>query len=544
MSKIFGAEAIVKCLEREGIEMVFGIPGYYNMPIFDALYRHPTIRVITVRHEQGAAFMADGYARATGKPAVIIPLPGPGLTNSMTGIGEAFYDSSPMLVLVTQVDRNFIDKETGLLHEMTNQFEMLEPLTKFSGRIRDVSEISEIFHQAMKALRSGRPRPVQIEIPRDVQLEIMTWNDEMENRPPASPVLVIPPINQLKRVVSALIKSERPLIYAGGGTISSGASSELTRLAERLGAPVLMTGMGVGAIPGDHPLACGIAWAPVANIRTLVEASDLFLAIGTRFYDSMTNGWDLPLPPTTIRIDVDPVEIDRNIQMELKVVADAKDAIHSINKDLDRIGFNQIKEMHPILSKARKELMNALEARVGSTTPWMKVLRNTLPKDTILCCDMSLFWGDMLAMFPIYKPRTSLFPWGFGTLGFALPEAIGAKFAKPDSPVVAICGDGAFLFTGTELATAVQYGLNIPIIIVNNDAYGMIKIQQRDQFDERFMSVDLNNPDFVAFAKAFGADGERTTNPEEFGVVLKSALQAAKPTVIEIPWGWRWGMEL
>ena len=173
----------------------------------------------------------------------------------------------------------------------------------------------------------------------------------------------------------------------------------------------------------------------------------------------------------------------------------------------------------------------------------MNVLRDTLPQETILSCDMSIFWADMLGIFPIYKPRTMLFPWGFGTLGFALPEAIGAKFAKPETPVVAICGDGAFLFTGTELATAIQYGLSLPIIIPNNDAYGMIKIQQRDSYDEQFMSVDLKNPDFVALAQAFGAYGEKVTSPEEFGAALKAALQADKPTVIEIPWGWVWGQE-
>jgi acetolactate synthase-1/2/3 large subunit len=543
MTKMFGAEAVVKCLEREGIEMVFGIPGHYNMPIFDALYRHPTIRVITVRHEQGAAFMADGYARANGKPAAIIPLPGPGLTNAMTGIGEAFYDSTPMLVLVTQVNLEFIDKEAGLLHEMTNQFEMLAPLTKYGYRISDGAEISEGFQQTMKALRSGRPRPVQIEIPLDVQVETMTWTDEMENQPPAAPIPGAPPADQIEEVVSALIKSERPLIYTGGGTISSGASAELTRLAERLGAPVLMTGMGVGAVPGNHPLACGIGWAPVANITPLIKTSDLFLAIGTRFNESMTNGWDLPLPSTTIRIDIDPTEIERNLPMGQKIVADARTAIIAIHEGLDRHGFSQAKEMDPALQKSRNELRNALKTWVGSTTPWMNVLRETLPQDTIISCDMSIFWADMLGIFPIYEPRTMLFPWGFGTLGFALPEAIGAKLAKPESPTVAICGDGAFLFTGTELATAIQYNLSLPIIIPNNNAYGMIKMQQRNRYDERFVSVDLKNPDFVALAQAFGADGERVTTPEEFGAALKAALQSDKPTIIEIPWGCNWGQE-
>ena len=395
----------------------------------------------------------------------------------------------------------------------------------------------------MKALRNGRPRPVQIEIPLDVQSETMTWTEEMENQPPASQEPALPPADQIEKVVSALINSERPLIYSGGGTISSGASSELTRLAERLGAPVLTTGMGAGSIPGDHPLACGIAWAPVSDITPLIKTCDLFLAIGTRFNESMTNGWDLPLPPTTIRIDIDPTEIERNLPINQKIVADASAAIVAIHEGLDRHGFSQSKEMDPAQQKARNEIRNALKEWVGSTTPWMNVLRDTLPQDTILSCDMSIFWADMLGIFPIYEPNTMLFPWGFGTLGFALPEAIGAKLAKPESPTVAICGDGAFLFTGTELATAIQYGLNLPIIIPNNNAYGMIKMQQQDRYDERFMSVDLKNPDFVALAQAFGTNGERVTTPEEFGAALKSALRADKPTVIEIPWGWNWGQE-
>lgn len=544
MTKLTGAQAIVKCLEREGIEIVFGIPGLYNMPIFDALYRHPTIQVVTVRHEQGAAFMADGYARATGKPAAIIPLPGPGLTNAMTGIGEAFYDSSPMLVMVTQVNQDFIDKEAGLLHEMTNQFEMLAPLTKHGERIRHGDEISVVFHRAMKALRNGRPRPVQIEIPRDIQVEMMDWSAEMAGLAPATEEAVLPPNDQIQVAAKALAEAERPLIYAGGGVISSGAHVELVQLAERLGALVLTTGMGVGSIPGDHPQACGVAWIAAADIRPLVAASDLFLAVGTRFNEGMTQGWDLPLPAETIRIDIDGDEIERNIPVKQKIVGDAKASLAAILEVLNTLGVGGPNEVHPALQEARNEYRAALEAKLGNTKPWMQALRSSLPRTTILCADMSLFWADMLGIFPIYEPRTMLFPWGFGTLGFALPEAMGAKFAHPDQSVVAICGDGAFLFTGTELATAIQYGLNIPIIIPNNNAYGMIKVQQRDQYDEQFMSVDLKNPDFVALAQAFGAYSDRVKTPEELSAALAQALAADRPTVIEIPWGWTWGNEV
>ena len=543
MSQLRGAQAIVKCLEHAGIEFVFGIPGLYNMPIFDALYRHPTIRVITVRHEQGAAFMADGYARATGKPAALLTLPGPGLTNAMTGIGEAFYDSQPMLILSTQVNREFIDQDRGLLHEMTHQFEMLQPLTKYGERINAGSEIAAVFQRVLNALHHGRPRPVQIEIPRDIQVEMTEWVEGGEVNASITNSPITASKEQIEFVASALAQSHRPLIFAGGGTNNPTTSAALVRLAEQLGAPVLTTGMGVGAIPSDHPLACGVPWIAAGDPRPLVAACDAFVAVGTRFNAAFTANWNLPLPATTIRIDIDAAEIERNLPMKHKVVSDAEEALAAINERLTAMGVNRAGKVDPQLGKAQADFRQQITAKVGKTQPWMEALRTALPRDAILACDMSLFWADMLACFPVYAPRSMLFPWGFGTLGFAIPEAIGAKFACPERAVVAIVGDGGFLFTGAELATAVHYGLNIPILVPNNHAYGMIKMQQRDQYDEQFTGVDLTNPDYVALAQAFGAHGVKVTTPAAMAQALAQALSARKPTVIEIPWGWTWGNE-
>ena len=539
MMKLFGAQAIVKCLEAAGIEYVLGIPGLYNMPIFDALYRHPTIKVVTVRHEQGAAFMADGYYRASGKPAAILTLPGPGLTNALTGIGEAYADSSNMLVLSTTVNREDIDQDRGQLHELTGQFEMLDKVTKYSERILAPADIAPAFGRAMAALRQGRPRPVQLEIPRDVQVEPFEWAPEPWPEPAAPPA---PNQAQLDVVVAALATAERPLIYAGGGVIAAEASAELVQLAELLGAPVLTTGMGAGAIPGEHPLNCGVAWVAGADIRPLVAAADLFLAVGTRFNSGMTAGWEMPLPATTIRIDIDPDEIERNLPMQQKLVADAGVALRAMLTELVQ-QVTEPRSVAPRMAAARQTFRVALAAKLGATAPWMAALRDTLPPEAILSCDMSLFWADMLSYFPVAGPRQMLFPWGYGTLGFALPEALGAKLAWPDRPVVAIAGDGAFLFTGAELATARQYGLNIPILLPNNNAYGMIKVQQRDQYDGQFMAVDLDNPDFVLLAHAFGVYGERVETPAAMAEALARALAADRPTIIEIPWRWTWGNE-
>ncbi len=541
MTKLTGAQAIVKCLEREGIEMIFGIPGLHNMPIFDALYQHPTIKYMTVRHEQGAAFMADGYARASGKIAAVLSLPGPGVTNAYTGLGEAYTDSSPVLLLATQVNREAINQNKGLLHELSHQLEILAPIMKYSQRVTDPTQIPNVMRQAMAALRNGRPRPVQIEIPRDIQLETIAWPEG--DIPPAQQERTCPSVEAVEAAAQSLREAKRPLIYAGGGVISSDAGEVLVQLAECLGAPVLTTGMGAGSIPGDHPLACGVAWIASADIRPLFAACDALLAVGTRFNQAMTHDWSIQLPPVTIRIDVDADEIERNLPIEQKLVGDARTTLTAINNQLVAWGEDRQGQIPPQLAQVRAEYRTALRKKVGSTGPWMEALRTNLPRDTVISADMSLFWADMLGIFPIYKPRTMLFPWGYGTLGFSIPEAIGAKAALPERPVIAIAGDGAFLFTGMELATAVQYGLNIPILIPNNNAYGMIKVQQRDQYDGQFIAVDLHNPDFVQLAHAFGAYGERVAVPEALGEAVKKALAMDKPTIIEIPWGWTWGNE-
>lgn len=543
LTKIYGAHAIVKCLEREGIEVVFGIPGAYSMPIFDALYQNPSIKVITVRHEQGAAFMADGYARASGRPAAVLTLPGPGVTNAYTGLGEAYYDSSPVLLLSTQINRDAIDQEKGLLHELHQQFEIVAPIMKYGERIMEMDHISTVFHRVAEELGNGRPRPVQIEIPRDIQVTTMDWTAAMDDVGPASKERVCAPDEQIERAAKALVEAEQPLIYAGGGVISSGASSVLLRIAERLGAPVLTTGMGAGAVPGDHDLSCGVAWIAGADIRPLFTASDALLAVGTRFNQGMTHDWSVKLPPTTIRIDIDPEEIERNLPMEQKLVGDALSSLTAIESYLAEWGEDREGYVPEPMAQTQRDFRTALLAKAGSTLPWMTALRGALSRDAIISADMSLFWADMLGGFPIYEPRTMMFPWGYGTLGFALPEALGAKIALPQREVIAIAGDGAFLFTGAELATAVQYQLNIPILVPNNDAYGMIKVQQRDQFDEQFMAVDLVNPDFVKLAEAFGAYGVKVNTPQEMSESIRQAFQADKPTVIEIPWSWKWGTE-
>ena len=531
------AATVIRYVREFGIDTAFGIPGLYNMPLFEAM-RRDGMRVITVRHEQGAAFMADGFARATGRPALVVTLPGCGVLNAMTGLSEAYADSSPVLLLSTQIGTAHLDMNEGLLHELTGQFGVVDAVMKHSERLHSAADTVAVCTRAMQALSQGRPRPVQIEIPLDVQDELVDAPEVLgvrwDKRERVS--LSEPAAGELERALTAVVRAERPLIIAGGGVVTADAAGELTALAERLGAPVLTTGMAVGAIPGDHPLSCGVSWIASADVTGLVAAADAVVAVGTRFNQGMTAEWQLRLPATTVRIDVDAAELERNIPTRYRVVGDAKLAVSEALRHLDRAGVDRAGQLNEVIAAAHREYRAAQYRRVGSTRPWFDALRDALPDDAIIAADMSLFWADMLGSFPVPAPRQVLFPWGMGTLGFGVPAAIGAKIAVGDRAVVSIAGDGAFQFTGAELGTAVQQRLALPFIVANNNAYGMIKMQQRGKYGAD-IAVDLPAPDFVALAAAYGAHGVLAERPGDLVVALKEAFAADGPTVIEVPWG-------
>ena len=526
-----GAEAAIALLEHAGIEVVFGIPGKYNMPLYDAVRRSGSLRAFSVRHEQGAAFAADGYARATGRPAALLLLPGCGVTNAMTALGEAYWDSSPVLVIATEVSSEYIGAGHGLLHELPGQFEVLDTVTKFSERVTDPASLPGAFSRAFGALFGGRPRPVQVEVPLDVQTEPV----KLDTLPDLAGRSVVPSGAEISRAARLLGRAERPLLYAGGGVVSGEAGRELVELAELLQAPVITTGMGAGSIPGDHPLSCGVAWEAATDMRPLIRTSDAFLAVGTRFNEGMTYGWEMPVPATSIRIDIDPGEHARTpVPVSLSLLGDARSTLRAL---LDALApMERRVRPAPEMAVRMDHLRRDHRRKLGRTAPWMDALRSAMPRETIVAADMSLFWADMIGCFPFYEPRTSLFPWGYGTLGFGVPAAIGAKLGCPDRPVAAVVGDGAMLFTGAELATAVQYHLNIPFVVANNNSYGMIRMQQEERFGAR-VGVDLVNPDFVAYARSFGALGDRVDTPDGLGISLQKALAAELPTVIEVPWG-------
>ncbi len=545
-----GAELAIEALVQSGVDTLFGIPGLYNMSLFDAARRHAGIDVVTVRHEQGATFMADGYARATRRPAAVSLLPGCGVTNGLTGILQASSCSVPMVVLASQITTSDIDAGRGHLHELTHQTETLAGICKRTYRPRMPSDVADGIRHAVLDAQTGRPRPVQVELPIDVLeleaddaiktsagaalggigeagLEESAGIGQMVGEP-------APALDQrtIDAVADELVKAQYPLIYAGGGVNTAKANAELQELAERLGAPVLVTGNAAGALATDHHLYAGVPWVAAGSIEPLVEACDAFVAVGTRFDPAMCNMWSLALPATTIRIDIDASELRRNIEMKYLIHADARTALAAVTA-----GVSPSARAQPCgaLAAALNDYRRHQAAIVGDAKPWMDALRSSLRDHDVVVADMCLMWADMLHAFPVRQPGTVMFPWSLGTLGYAVPAAIGAGIARPENRVVAIAGDGAFLFSGAELAVAVERQLPIPFIISNNNSYGMIKMQQLDTYGAA-SAVDLVNPDFVALGTAYGAAACRLDDPGALERELALAFERSGPTLIEIGW--------
>jgi len=540
MPKMKGGRAVVEALIAEGVEVVFGIPGVHTLEIYDALYDHPEVRHIVTRHEQGAAFMADGYARASGKVGVVLTITGPGTTNAATGLGEAYADGVPLLLITSEVASNSRGK--GNLHELKDQMGMLSSITLWSAEARSVPAIPGLIHEAMERIGSGWPGPVHIQIP----IDILSAEGEVEVGKPsppagsaAKPDLGTPRSRRLRgdpddiaRAAELLQGAERPLLYAGWGVTATGANSELEELAERLQAPVLTDSVGKGAIPEDHPLSLGATWRERGAISQVVEQADLGLAVGTRLGGMETRGWSLPMPKRLIHIDPEEEIIGRSYPTELGLVGHPKELLCRLLAQLDPL---QRPSRAQEVAAVKREAEQELEARSPQMRKLIADLRAAMPREAILSLDIAVpsYWAT--TYFPVYEPRTFLSPHYFMTLGYGLPAGIGAKIACPERPVVVICGDGGFMFTCQELATAVKYGLDMAIVLFNNDGYGAIRRNQERRYGGRIIGADLTNPDFVKFAEAFGVKGVRLPSLEELGPALREALKARELRLIEVP---------
>jgi acetolactate synthase I/II/III large subunit len=526
MARMTGGGALVEMLRRYEVDTIFALPGVQNDALFVAFYdAGEALRVIHTRHEQGAAYMAFGYARASGKVGAYAVVPGPGLLNTTAALATAYATNAPVLCISGQVASDLIGRGFGLLHEIPDQLGILERLTKWAARIEHPTQTGRLVNEAFRQLREGRPRPVGLEIPPDV-LALAT-----EVTLPAadsSPETAAPDPELIDKAAALLADAKKPLFFVGSGAV--GAAEEVLAIAEILEAPVVSFTGGKGIVSDRHYLA----QSALAG-HELWRETDVVLAVGTRLHQPQVR-WGIDRDLKLIRIDIDPVEITRIARPALGIVADAKPALAALHRALE--GRNPRRQ-------SRRDELEALKGRtlanladkLGPQCEYLKVIRAELPDDGIYVEDLTQVGYVGRMAFPVYRPRSYIHSGYQGTLGFGFATALGAKVGRPDLPVVSVSGDGGFMYNVQELSTAVKHGIDIVAIVFADGAYGNVRRMQKEDYGNRLIGVDLLNPQFPKMAESFGAAGVRTTTPEGLGRELAAALKRRGTTLIEVAVG-------
>jgi len=539
-----GAQAVIEALKRQKVKAIFGIIGGAVLPVYDVLYKTPEIRHILARHEQCAAHAADGYARASGRPGVCMATSGPGATNLVTGIANAYMDSSPVIAFTGQVNAFAVNSSYLIGKDAFQEADIIgitTPVTKYNYQPKKASEIPETVKEAFHIATTGRPGPVLIDLPKNVQRETaeMKFTDNVEIRgykPKTNPHPL-----QVKKAVELLLNAERPIILAGGGVIISNASTELSALAELLMAPVATPLMGKGCFPENHPLSLGnIGMHGTRAATKLILEADVLLAVGTRFSDRTTGKLDEFCPDAKIiHIDIDSAEIGKNVDVDVPIVADAKKTLKAIYQSLtSKLQKRESSQWFKRVQEVKGQLKDEISGGEKDLKPprLMKELRKILPNNAIVATEVgqNQMWAALYFM--AYKPRTFISSGGLGTMGFGFPASIGAKVACPDRTVVDIAGDGSFRMTEQELGSSVKEKIPVTVIVLNNSVLGMVAQWQRLFYGRRYSAVDLGNvPDFVKLAEAYGAEGTRVGSLKEFSRAVKKAIKSEVTTVIDVP---------
>ncbi|MFZ0510293.1 MAG: biosynthetic-type acetolactate synthase large subunit [Candidatus Nitrosopolaris sp.] len=534
---MIGAKALIQALEKEGVDIVFGLPGGANLPIYDALV-DANLRHILVRHEQSASHMADGYARIKRKAGVCFATSGPGATNIITGIATAYADSSPMIAVTGQVPLAMIGKDA---FQETDIIGVANPCTKYAFQPRSAHEIPETVKKAFYIAESGRPGPVLIDIPKDIQQSSADMNfPELIKVRGYSPV-VDADLSQLGKSVEILLKAERPIIMGGGGVILSGAFSELQAVAEILMAPVVTTFKGKGSFPENHPLAMGpIGMHGHAEANKMILEADCILAVGARFSDRSVGRYDeFGRGMSIIHMDVDPAEIGKNKSVDVAIIGDVKSSLRTlvkmlskviVKKDQDNPWLTRRRELIDHYAETLKDYPRDLTARKA-----LKKLREILPANSIATTEVGQcqMWASL--HFDVISPGTFFSSTGLGTMGFGFPASIGAKAARPEVPVVDIAGDGSFNMTENSLAVSVLDNLPVIVFLMNNYMLGMVAQWQRTFYNRRYKGVHQHNcPDYVKIAQAYNAQGIKAQSLSELEKAIRSALKMEVATVIDI----------
>lgn len=536
-----GAAILCQALLSEGVDTIFGYPGGAVLHIYDELHRlRDKLRHVLSRHEQGAIHMAEGYAKATGRVGVALVTSGPGATNAVTGIANAFMDSTPLVVISGQVPRKMIGTDA---FQEADTVGITRPCTKYNYLVKDVRDLAGIIKEAFYIAGTGRPGPVLIDIPKDVTAEAteFSYPDHVSLRgycPGTRGSL-----QQVKRAIEKMSQARRPVFYVGGGVVHSNGADELLELAERLSIPVTPTLMGLGCFPSGHRLSLGMLGMHGTYCANMaISDSDLIIAVGVRFDDRVTGALDKFAPQAeVIHIDIDPTSVSKNVRAEIPIIGDAKSVVRQMLELLpervcadsaDRLSdwWRQIEEW-----KAFAPLTYSKSDQTIMPQHLIEELVKITRGDAIIATDVGQHQMWLAQYYPFNGPRQSLTSGGLGTMGFGFPAALGAQIAHPDRQVIAFVGDGGFQMTAQELATAVQYKTNLKIIVMNNNYLGMVRQWQEIFYQRAYSHVNMQwLPDFVRLAEAYGAVGLRATRPDQLTAVLQRGLSTPGVVVMDI----------
>tara|TARA_Y100001970_G_scaffold293949_1_gene444982 strand:- start:74557 stop:76203 length:1647 start_codon:yes stop_codon:yes gene_type:complete len=519
-----GGDALISSLEREGVEVIFGLPGVQMYGVVDALRRNKNIKMIVPRHEQATSYMADGYARASRGIGVAMVVPGPGLYNAAAGLSTAYSSNSRVLMIAGQIPRATIGKDMGGLHEVNDQLETIKPVTKFQKRLLRPHEIPEGVSEAFSHLKNGRPRPVEIEMPPETMVE----SEDVQLLESSVFQRTQPAESSISEAVKMILEAKNPVIYAGTGVIRSEAEDELKALTELTNIPVVTSAAGKGVISDEHPHSLGSGLTGEGQIKNYLENSDLIIILGSRFairYPAAEN-------TKKIHVEIDESEIGKFHEDALPVIGDAKVSINKITEGIKSMGgtnldspADQVKKIREILDSGKEGLHPQHEI--------LNSLREGMPQDTISVWDMTQMGYYSRAAFKTYNTSTYFDSGYSGNLGWAFPAAIGAKVAKPDTPVVSISGDGGFMYNVQELSTAVKYGINVIAIVFNDGYYGNVRRDLELDWGGDY-ETSFVNPEFAKMAETYGAKGIYVDDPTKVNQAIEEGIAAKKPTLIEV----------
>ena len=532
MARMSGGEALVRSLVNEGVDVVFGLPGIQIYGVVAALRDEPGIRMITTRHEQATTFMADGYARASGRPGVALVVPGAGLYNAASGVTNAYARSSPVLVIAGQIPRAAIGKQVGAVHEVMDQAGAVRSVTKWQRRVLRPREVPDAVFEAFRQMRTGRPRPVLIELPPETGVE----REEVQLRSPARISRIVPSPEDLREAAHVIAASRTPLIFAGGGVARSDAEGALVRLAEATNIPVVTSSGGKGTIPDSHPLSYGSCFSPrgerqeMNQLHGVMQSSDVVIGIGTRFSLGNPAGESSVL----VNINIDDSELTRIQSNTIPLHGDARATIEALLPLVAAKGATQRPSPAEAVAAARR-LIAYYDIRLKEP-PYavLEAIQSGIPADAFAVWDVTQLGFYARTHYKVNRPKTYVDSGYSFNLGYAFPTALGVKVAKPQRPVVCVAGDGGFMFNASELSTAVKYGINVVTVVFRNDSYGNVARDLDEAFGGTY-GTDLHNPDFVRFAESFGAIGMRAADPLELETLIPLALSRDAPVVIDVP---------